>query len=103
MYCTRNLHKLPFFLLDADTFLVPHMKLKKDEMALTKCILAPNTSRDLRHLVWRIPQVEQLGPPHPPALLSTSASSTLNDFDFLQVWRIDEELHLDTRPLNDVS
>jgi len=46
---------------------------------------------------------EQIGPPHAPALLPTTASSTLNDLDFLQVRGIDEELHLDTRPLNDIS
>ena len=70
------------FLFGTGASLVLRTKPTKRDMGLT---LSPNTSRDLRHLVWRISQVEQLGPPHPPALLSTSAPSTLNDLDFLHV------------------
>ena len=57
------------------------------------------------HPFWRVAEVEQLCPPQPFALLfpiSGAAASPGHHNDFLDVRRVDKELHLDARALHHV-
>ena len=63
----------------------------------------PGTGGDHAHLLWRVPEVEQFRSSHPSSLPATSSTSPLHHCDVLQVWRVYEELHLNTCALDDVT
>ena len=67
-----------------------------------------HAGRHRGHPFWRVAQVEQLGLLQPRALLlpvpapAPAPACPRDDHDFLDVRRVDEELHLDARALHHV-